>query len=186
MENQYANFYELVNMRYSVRSFSNRPVEEEKIIQCLKAAHLSPSACNAQPWKFIVVNDPQIKNELANTTSKHIVPMNHFTKQAPVLVVVVMEKPNLTSSIGTVIQNKPYTLIDIGIATIQFCLQATALGLGTCIVGWFNEKKVKKILHIPLLSRPVLILALGYPENNIIPTRRRKPFEEIFSINKYE
>jgi len=185
MEKSFSSFRELLQKRYSVRSFSSQPVEEEKIIQCLQAAHLAPSACNAQPWKFIVVNDEALKNQIAETTSKHIVPMNHFTRQAPVHIVVVMERPNLTSAIGSIVQNKPYTLIDIGIATIQLCLQATELGLGTCIVGWFNEKKVRKLLHIPPMSRPVLIITLGYPEKTDIPAKHRKPFENIYSFNRY-
>ncbi|MCX7986000.1 MAG: nitroreductase family protein [Bacteroidales bacterium] len=185
MEKPFSSFLELVNQRYSVRSFNSNPVDDELIKQCLRAAHLAPSACNAQPWKFIVVNDPILKNQLADATSKHIVPMNHFTKQAPVHVVVILEKPNLTSAIGSVIQNKPYTLIDIGIATAHFCLQATALGLGTCIIGWFDEKKVRKLLQIPPFSRPVLIIALGYPEKPDVPAKHRKPFENIFNYNKY-
>lgn len=185
MEKNFTSFFEIVQQRYSVRSFSNQPVEDEKIRQCLQAAHLAPSACNAQPWKFIVVNDPTLKNQLADATSKHIVPMNHFTKQAPVHIVVILEKPNVTSAIGSVIQNKPYTQIDIGIATSHLCLQATALGLGTCIIGWFNEKKVRKLLNIPMLSRPVLIVAMGYPDKPDIPAKHRKPFEDIYNYNRY-
>ncbi len=133
MENSF-NLIELIQKRQSVRSYETKPVEKEKIMRCLEAARLAPSACNAQPWKFIVVDDPKLKNQLADCTTTGILPMNHFTKQAPVHVVLVMEKPNITSKIGEVVRNKPFTFIDVGIASIQFCLQATEEGLGTCML----------------------------------------------------
>jgi nitroreductase len=185
MQNEQNSFIELVKRRYSVRSYSDKPVEDEKIIKCLQAVHLAPSACNAQPWKFIIVNDQNLKNQIADTTSKNILPMNHFTKQAPIHVVVIMEKPNISSAIGSVLKDKPYNLIDIGIAAAHFCLQATELGLGTCIVGWFNEKKVRSLLNIPASSRPVLIITVGYATTDEIPEKRRKPFEKIYNYNQY-
>ena len=128
--------------------YSDKPVEDKKIIKCLQAVHLAPSACNAQPWKFIVVNEPNLKNQIADATSKGIVPINHFTKQAPVHVVVIMERPNISSTLGSVIKDKPYNLIDIGIATAHFCLQATELGLGTCICLLYTSKQL--YLYLPL------------------------------------
>ena len=154
------NFLELVQTRQSDRRYLKKPVEKDKIDRCLIAAQLAPSACNSQPWKFIVIDDPHIKDKIVEETSEPIVPINKFTKQAPVLVVVVMEKPNLTSKLGEMIRDKKFTLIDIGIATEHFCLQATQEGLGTCILGWFNEKKVKQILGIPKPLRAVLIITL--------------------------
>jgi len=179
------NFLELVAKRQSVRGYLDKPVEPEKIKRCLEAARLAPSACNAQPWKFIVVNDPELKNKIAEQTSTRFLSMNHFTRQAPVMVVVVRELPNLTSAIGTVIRNKEYTLMDVGIATAHFCLQATAEGLGTCILGWFNENKVKKLLGIPRHKRAELIICAGYPADDKIREKIRKPLEEISSWNKY-
>ncbi len=83
------DFFDLVRKRYSVRAYSPKPVEPEKIQRCIEAARLAPSACNSQPWTFIVVDDPQIKNNLADTTSNKLLPLNHFTKQAPVMIVIV-------------------------------------------------------------------------------------------------
>ena len=135
----FSNFMEMIMSRQSVREYSNEPVRKESVEQCLEAARFAPSACNAQPWKFIVVDDPVIKDQLADATQDRILPMNHFTKQAPVHIVVIREKANLTSNIGQVIKNKEYPLIDIGIAVEHLCLQALEEGLGTCIIGWFNE-----------------------------------------------
>lgn len=183
--NNDTQFLNLIKRRQSVRGYKDIPVEKDKIERCLQAAHLAPSACNAQPWKFIVVDDIELKNKIADATTTKMLEMNHFTKQAPVHVVVVMENPNLTSAIGSVIRDKPFTLIDIGIASIQFCIQATVEGLGTCILGWFNEKKVKKLLNIPSSKRAVLIITVGYPSSDEIREKRRKSFNEIVSYNAY-
>lgn len=179
-------FLELALKRQSVRAYADKAVEKEKIHNCLEAARIAPSACNAQPWKFIVVDNQELKNQIADLTTTKMIPMNHFTKQAPVHVVVVMEPANLSSSIGSVIRDKPFTLIDVGIAAEHFCLQAASEGLGTCILGWFNEKKVKKLLNIPSSKRAVLIITLGYPANEEIREKRRKNFEEIASFNNYD
>lgn len=176
---------EMIMSRQSVREYSNEPVCKESVERCLEAARFAPSACNAQPWKFIVVDDPVIKDQLADATQDRILPMNHFTKQAPVHIVVIREKANLTSNIGQVIKNKEYPLIDIGIAVEHLCLQALEEGLGTCIIGWFNEKKVKKLLNIPLAKRAELIITLGYPAKNEIREKRRKPIDEIAVYNRY-
>jgi nitroreductase len=182
---EYYHFLELLEKRQSVRGYIDKPVEKEKLMRCIEAARLAPSACNSQPWKFIIVEDKEIKNELANLTTTQMLPINHYTKQAPVHVVLVMEKPNLTSKIGELVWDKPYTLIDIGIAAIQFCLQATVEGLGTCMLGWFNEKKVKKLLNIPASKRAALVITVGYPASEEIRNKQRKKIEEIFSINEY-
>ena len=181
------NILEILVQRQSVRGFSALPVEPEKLERCLEAARMAPSACNAQPWKFVVVDNPQLKEKVAGyTTSGPLVPMNHFTNQAPILVVIVRESPNLTSKIGTLLKDKPYTLMDTGIVALQFCLQATAEGLGTCILGWFNEKKVKELLHIPKSKRAELIITVGYPSSNNLRTKIRKKIDEICCYNKYE
>lgn len=179
------NFSELVQARQSVRGYTPESVEQEKLEKCIEAARVAPSACNSQPWHFIVVNDPPLRDAIADTTSNRVIGINHFTKQAPVHIVIVREQPNLTSGIGGTIWNKDYTTYDIGIATAQFCLQATELGLGTCILGWFNEKSVKKILNIPSKKRVELIITLGYPSNNDIRPKKRKNMEQMCSYNKY-
>ena len=179
-------FLEILIQRQSVRGYSDQPVEPEKLARCLEAARMAPSACNAQPWKFIVVDDPQLKDQVAGyTTSGPWVPMNHFTRQAPLLVVIVRESPNLTSKIGTVLKDKPYTLMDIGIVALQFCLQATAEGLGSCILGWFNEPKVKDLLQIPKSKRTELIITLGYPASQTLRPKVRKTLDEICCYNRY-
>lgn len=178
------DFLRLANERQSDRKYHNKPVEKEKLNRCLEAARMAPSACNAQPWKFIVVDDPELKDKLAGKTSGRLVPINHFTRQAPVHVVIVMEQPNITSRFGEIIKNKKYTLMDVGIAASHFCLQAAAEELGTCMIGWFDEPGVKKLLDIPSGKRPVLIIAVGYPSGRK-RTKVRKPSEKIICYNGY-
>ena len=179
------DFLKLAEERQSDRKYHDKPVEEEKLIRCLEAARLAPSACNSQPWTFIVVNDPDLKNLIADETSGGLIPINHFTRQAPVLVVIVMEKPNITSRFGEMVKDKKYTLMDVGIAASHFCLQAASEGLGSCMLGWFNEKKVQKMLNIPGDKRPMLIISLGYPAGKKRKKIRKKA-KDIVKYNSYQ
>lgn len=179
-------FNQLVQKRQSDRAYLERPVEEEKIGRIIEAARLSPSACNAQPWRFIVVNNAELKNKLADTTSSKVLGINHFTKQAPVHIVLVMEGANFTSNFGSLVKRKHFPLIDIGIAAEHICLAAAAEGLGSCMIGWFDEAAVRKLLTIPKGSRPVLIITIGYPIPNTTREKRRKPFEQVVSYNSYQ
>ncbi|MEI8004705.1 MAG: nitroreductase family protein [Bacteroidota bacterium] len=181
------DFLELVSHRRSVRAYiPDRPVEPEKLERCIEAVRLAPSACNAQPWKLVVITDPALKEKVAAAASAKWLGFNHFTKQAPVMIVIVREEPNLTSRLGTVLKDKPYTHMDVGIAAAHFCLQAEDDGLGTCILGWFDEAKVKQLLGIPKKKRAELIITLGYPAKNEIPRKIRKTKAEISSYNIYQ
>ena len=175
------NFAELAKIRQSDRKYKNQEVEREKIIQCLETARISPSANNSQPWKFVVVDEPAKKEKIAELAVG--MGMNKFTRQCPVIIAVVLEKQDFVTRIGAIIKNKDYSLFDVGIAVNQFCLQAADLGLGTCIMGWFDEKKIKKILGVRNRRIPLLI-SLGYPD---APTREkvRKPLDVMSSWNEY-
>lgn len=183
--NQSEFFQLLVTNRQSDRGYTNQPIEKDKLERILEAARLSPSACNAQPWKFIVVDEPNLKNKIADTTSSKVLGMNHFTKQAPVHIVIVMEGANFTSNFGSLVKRKHFPLIDIGIAAEHICLAATAEGLGSCMIGWFDEPAVKKLLNIPKNKRPILVITLGYPEKSETREKRRKSINELVSHNKY-
>lgn len=176
------DFQELVKIRQSVRSYVDTPVEKEKIVQCLEAARLSPSANNAQSWKFVVIDRPDLKEAVAECASG--MGMNKFTHQSPVLVAVVLERSNLLSKVGSLVQNKEYALLDIGMAVNQFCLQAADLGLGTCILGWFNESKVKKLLNVPLVKRIPLLISVGYAQGST-RNKVRKSMDQMSRWNTY-
>lgn len=175
---------ELIISRQSDRKYSDKPVEKEKLDRIIEAGRMSPSACNAQPWKFIVVTEPSIVEKIAEAASARLLGMNSFVKQAPVQIIVIREKPNFSSKVGATIKNKDYSLIDIGIASENICLQAKAEGLGSCMIGWFDEKMLRKILHIPRSKRVELIITLGYSLGDQ-RNKKRKPPEETVSYNKY-
>jgi nitroreductase len=175
---------EIILNRQSDRKYSERAVEKEKLERIIEAGRMSPSACNAQPWKFIVVTEQKLVKEVAEAASAKLLGMNSFVTQAPVQIVIVRESPNFSSKVGASIKNKDYSLIDIGIAAENICLQAEAEGLGSCIIGWFDEKMLRKILMIPGSKRVELIITLGYSLSEK-RDKRRKPAEETVSYNKY-
>lgn len=175
----------LINTRQSDRAYLPNPIEKVKIERIVEAGRLAPSACNAQPWKFILVDEPELKNKIADCTSSKVLGMNHFTKQAPVHLVIVEERANFTSSAGSFIKSKHFPLMDIGIAAEHICLQAAAEGLGSCMLGWFDETKVKKLLEVPKSKRVPLIITLGYPAKET-REKRRKTTESIVSYNSYK
>ena len=178
-------FIDLVAQRQSDRAFdADRPVEKEKIDKILEAARLAPSACNAQPWHFIVVDDPAVKNEIADATSTKILGLNHFTKQAPVHILIIEEAVNLSSGFGGWVKNMNYAHIDIGITAAHIVLAAESEGLGSCILGWFNQDKIKKTLHIPAKRTVVLDIIIGYSKQDK-RDKKRKALKEIVSYNKY-
>lgn len=180
------DFLSLAKSRQSDRSYDpNRPVEREKLERILQAGAIAPSACNAQPWKFVVVDNPELKNQVADATSNRILGLNHFTKQAPVHILVVEEKVNLSSGFGGWVKDKTFSLVDIGIAAAHICLAAEDEGLGSCILGWFNEDKIRDLLHIPSGKRVILDIVIGYstqPKRN----KKRKEFDKVISFNSYQ
>ena len=179
------NIYELVKNRQSTRAFDKtRSIDRDVVNRILETGRLAPSACNAQPWHFIVVDDPMLKDKVADAASAKLLGMNHFTKQAPVHIIIVEEKANLSSTLGATIKDKHFSFLDIGIATAQICLAAEEEGLGTCILGWFNESKMKKLLNIPDNRRVVLDILLGYSAQPL-RNKKRKSIEEVISYNEY-
>lgn len=180
-------FIELVKTRQSVRKYADTKVEKEKLETCLEAARLAPSASNSQPWHFIVVDIAELKKKVAKETYDSLLIFNKFVDQAAVIIVMVLEKPKLITRIGSKIKKIEYPLIDIGIAAEHFCLQAAELGLGTCMIGWFNEKPIKKLLAIPRSKSIGLLISLGYPEEGYkLREKSRKSREEVISYNSYQ
>lgn len=168
------DFLDLVKTRYSVRKYKPDPVPESDLKTCLEAARLAPSASNSQPWEFIVIKSPEIRKKIAESTFSTLVPFNKFVLQAPVIVAVIMTKGHVIVQAGAGLQGTPFNLIDIGIVTEHFCLQAAELGLGTCMLGWFNEKKVRTLLEIPKSQKIALLITVGYPANSPKPKKRKE------------
>jgi len=179
-------FIELVKIRQSVRAYKDMPVETEKLQTVLEAMRLAPSASNSQPWKVIVVDEPGLINKVANATFNNSIPMNKFTLTAPAILVLTVEEVRFITQIAGWLKKRQFSLIDIGIAAEHICLQAAELGLGTCMVGWFNEKEISRLLNIPKQTRIGLMITIGYPEDGYeIRPKRRKDFEEVVCFNNY-
>ena len=169
------NFMEIANTRQSCRSYDEaRIVEREKLDAILEAARLAPSACNGQPYHFTVCRG-DITKDVAKATQG--MGMNKFASQAPVLI-VVSEMPYVKSAaMGARVKNNDYRSIDIGITAAYLTAEATAQGLGTCILGWFDDDKIRTLCGI---EHPVrLVITLGYPKDDAIRPKKRKDRAEL-------
>ena len=179
-------FIKLAKKRCSVRKFSTQQVSRKEIEACLEAARLAPSACNSQPWHFVVIDDEKILPEIREAAVGNPVPINVFVRQAPVIIAVVEETAKLAASIGGFVKGHGYKHLDIGMAVENFCLAATERGIGTCILGWFDEKRAKKAIGVPKTKQIPLLIALGYPVDNFqTPEKKRRELSEIMSYNGY-
>ena len=177
------DFLQLVASRQSDRAYDmTRPVEPEKLERILEAARLAPSAFNAQPWKFVVINDPGLSVKVGKATAG--LGMNKFAKDAPVHILIVEESANITSLLGGKVKDKHFPLIDIGIAAAHITLAAENEGLGSCILGWFDEKEIKQLTGIPASKRLLLDIVIGYPAKEK-RKKMRKPKEKVISYNRY-
>ena len=177
---------DLIKRRKSVREFLDKPVEREKIEMCLEAARLAPSASNSQPWHFIVVDDKELKDKLCDAAFGGLYFVNNFCKTAPVMVAVVSEKSKFLTRIGGMFRGVKFYLIDIGITCEHFVLEAEDLGLGTCWIGWFNERAVKSALGVPQSKKIDILIALGYYDRaKLGPEHGREPMDKIASFNSY-
>lgn len=177
------SFLELAQSRQSDRAFiKGKKIEREVLERIVEAARLAPSACNGQPWHFTVVTDEQLLPEVGRATSS--LGMNTFVKDAAALVLITHEGTNITSKLGSSIKDKDFPIMDIGIASAYLTLAAEDEGVGSCILGWFDEKRVKELIGIPRSKRLMLIVALGYSAK---PKRKkiRKAWEKVVSFEKY-
>ena len=178
-------FLELVKNRESVRKFEERPVEREKILTCIEAARLAPSAENVQPWRFAVLDDPEVIKGFSEQVFNGLYRYTRWASKAPVLIVIFAQKDWLANRIGKEIQGTRYYLIDVGIAGEHLVLQAEQLGLGSCWIGWFHAKNAQKFLGTPRGWQAVSLLALGYPLYKRKEKKPRKSMEEILFFNQY-
>ncbi|MBO7237802.1 MAG: nitroreductase family protein [Elusimicrobiaceae bacterium] len=178
----------VIRTRRSVRKFANKPVEREKINACLEAARLAPSACNSQPWHYIVVDDPQVKEKFCEQAFSGVYNMSKWVASAPVIVAVVSDRGNFTSRIGNFFRRTEFYLVDQGISGEHFVLRAHDLGLGTCWIGWFNSDKAEQFFKLPKGKKIEHLFAVGYPSDTAAADKPhpRRPFEEMVSYNEYK
>ena len=176
------NFMEIAQARQSCRSYDEeRPVEQEKLEAILEAARLAPSACNGQPW-HITVCQGNLAKEVAPLT-KGMGGMNKFAVQAPILLVISEQPYVRAAGLAAKAKNNDYRSMDIGIACAYLTAEATAQGLSTCILGWFDDEKVRKLCGI---DHPIrLIITLGYAkEGDVLRKKVRKDLSELVTYKE--
>ena len=170
------DFLEIAKTRQSCRGYDpQRPVEPEKLEAVLEAVRLAPSACNGQPYKLTVC-----RGEAAEAVAKAVqgMVMNKFASQAPVLI-VISEMPYVKSAaLGAKVKTNDYRSIDIGIAAAYLTAEAAAQGLGTCILGWLDDQKIREICGLEYPVR--LVVTLGYAaEGERLREKKRKTREQL-------
>lgn len=170
------NFIDIAKSRQSCRNYNaEKPVENEKITAVLEAARLAPSACNGQPYHFTVC-----KGDAAKEVAKAVMGMgmNKFAGDAPVMIVISEESYVASAAFGAKVKKNDYRSIDIGITAAYLTAEATTQGLSTCILGWFDDEKIRKICG---LDKPVrLVITLGYAaDDDKLRDKKRKPLDEL-------
>ena len=175
------DFLEIANARQSCRSYDpSRAVEQEKLDAVLEAVRLAPSACNGQPYRLTVC-----KGEAALAAAKATMGMgmNKFAAQAPVVIVISEEPYCKSAALGAKLKGNDYRSIDIGIAVAYLTAEAAAQGLGTCILGWLDDEKLRSVCGV---QHPVrLVVTLGYPGEKDAPReKKRKELSELVSVKE--
>ncbi|NLO27363.1 MAG: nitroreductase [Actinobacteria bacterium] len=168
------DFLELVSSRYAVRSYQPRPVEQDKLDRVLEAVRLAPSGSNRQPWRFVVVRDPEIRQQLVPACSGQ-----RFLAQAPVVIAGVGLMPDRKMRCDI-----PGDPVDVAIAMEHLALAAASEGLGTCWIGAFYQDQVREVLGIPDTVKVIQMMALGYPADEPRP-KNRKPLSEIVCYDRW-
>ncbi|OGR67629.1 MAG: hypothetical protein A2081_00780 [Elusimicrobia bacterium GWC2_61_19] len=172
-----SRFLELAAARRSIRKYKPVPVERAKLDICLEAARLAPSACNAQPYKFIVLADPAARKKFCDAAFGGVYSVTKFAAAAPALALVVAETGKVSAWLGNQLRDTNFRLVDIGIAAEHFVLAAAEQGLGTCWIGWFDAKAGAKALGMGAGKKIEVMLSVGYPDEAPAPRPRRAAAE---------
>ena len=172
------NFIEIAQARQSCRCYdATRQVEQHKLDAILESGRLAPSACNGQPYHVTVCTGESAKAVAKATQGMG---MNKFASDAPVMLVVSEQPYVKTAAVGAKIKKNDYRSIDIGILAAYITAEATAQGLSSCILGWFDDTELRKLCD---LEHPVrLVICIGYaaPEDTLRP-KKRKSCDELFT-----
>jgi nitroreductase len=171
------DFLELCKLRQSCRGFSEHLVEHDKLAQCAEAGRLAHSGCNAQPWSFVVVENQDMVSEIALCGQQ--LKQNSWLGTAKAFIIVLEEHAVLSPVISCFLDSQYYAKGDLGAATAYICLEAASQGLGSCIIGVYDRKKIGELLNIPVEKQFGSVIALGYPSNDVVRQKKRKAFEDI-------
>jgi nitroreductase len=173
--------FEAIALRVSCRAYQSEPIPEAHLNQILEAARLAPSACNQQPWRFAVVRDLNLRRRIVEDGFLPGIRMT-WAIDAPVHVVIGMERSFVTHRLAVSVSGVNYPWIDIGIAGEHLVLAAAELGLGTCWIGWIKPRAIGRMVGWPASVKPAVVITVGYPSDlhaGTPPVGRRKPLAEL-------
>lgn len=176
----------IIDSRRSIRKYLPQPVERDKIEACLEAARLAPSAENAQSWRFLVIDEPELKTRFAGKAFSGIYGPTRFAAEAPVLILLLARMSLVTHRAGQAVQGIPFYALDLGIGGEHFVLRAEELGLATCWIGWFDVRAARRFFKIPRRFKILSLISLGYAARRPPNERVRKPLSEIAWWNRFE
>ena len=174
------DFCEIVKNRQSCRSYdAARSVEAEKIETILECARLAPSACNSQPYHITVCEGDKAK---AVASAVMGMGMNKFAKDVPVMIVISEDSYCATAALGAKVKKNDYRSIDIGILSAYITSAACELGLGSCIIGWLDDAKLRAICGVDAPVR--LVISIGYPapDDELRIKKRKDPCKLITKL----
>jgi nitroreductase len=172
-----SDFLNLCKQRQSCRGFSERPVEHDKLVQCVEAGRLTHSGCNAQPWSFVVVETPELVSQVAQCGQQ--LKQNSWLETTKAFIIVLEEHAVLSPVISCFLDSQYYAKGDLGAAAAYICLEAAAQGLGSCNIGLYDRKKICELLNIPVEKQFGAVIAVGYPSNDTIRSKKCKAFEDV-------
>jgi nitroreductase len=171
--------------RRSVRRYADRPVPDSVVLSLLESARQAPSADNTQPWRFVVVKDPAVREKLARASFSGIFAHTRFAGRAPVLIALCAQRAGIVE-VGKTIKDRAMYQLDCGIAGEHLVLRAQELGLGTCWIGWFNRRAARRALGVPFHVQVVALIAVGYPVADAAPRpRKRMPLSSMAFLDAW-
>lgn len=182
------DFLTMMETRKSCRAYQNKPVSREELLKIAEAGRLTPSGCNSQPWKFIIIDEPEAKEKLCDA----LVCTDGLTgapwrAQVPAFIILVEQEAKVKPAVITHYHDaQRFAQGDIGAACMNMCHMAMDLGLSTCILGMNDQKKMEEYFGIPAGHEARLVLAVGYSaETTPVSKKVRKPLEEVCSFNQW-
>lgn len=184
---KHSNILDLLKKRKSIRRYLERTIPKKNLLECIEAARLSPSACNLQPWDFIVVSNKEKCKKLTRAAFSGVYSLNKFAQKAPAIIVVLSNPAQKISRMSQFMHGNRFYLFDIGIACSFLILKAYELNIGCCIVGWFDSIAVKNVLGIPNKRDIVALITLGYyrKDKERLIEKERKELNSICKFNSY-
>lgn len=180
-------FMDMQLKRESCRIYSEEPVSREMLIRLVDVARLSPSGCNAQPWRFIIVDETEARRKVTEALYDGELTGCPWGDKVPAFILICEDEAHLMPGVGEHYGSQHFAQMDIGMAAMALCCEAASIGLGTCMIGTMSQEKLRKAFDIPAERIVRLIITVGHPAREGAPRKKnRKSLEEILSFNQWQ